>query len=472
MQVLSKFSSVPVTCLEYVHPWTPSCSVASAEFLVVALQDSFRIYVAVYMLSLVMRGRIPTLVDLRRTVRGLLQSTAFLTMSAFSYSIFLCALRRVLGSYNFYTASYIPAFMAAFCAILVERPSRRGLLSLYVANVASETGWNILKSRGLVRSIPHGQIAIFGVSTSILLYYYRLNRQKDYKDSMFDVFRFALGESEVMKAQESIDATRRDSRPRPATSRSSGSVAAASTATSNPYNVIQMAVRAYLNVISKVKNLSKHELCRHRHSCVYNMLAGGARMFSIGVGIQVLMKVLVQARRLIRNPAYARRAFLSKDILKLGCFLGEFTLLYKLSSCLLRHATNSDKPAFALPSGLVASLAFTHYTDNTIALYIMWKMLQTSYNWGIEKGYVPKISGFTVFLYCASTALLFHAATLEPMNLRPSYWKFLHSISGGRISVMDRSGFNVYGLATTDQIAQISKLCNTKPKVEFRIFDD
>lgn len=470
MQVLSKFSSVPVTCLEYVHPWTPSCSVASAEFLVVALQDSFRIYVAVYMLSLVMRGRIPTLVDLRRTVRGLLQSTAFLTMSAFSYSIFLCALRRVLGSYNFYTASYIPAFMAAFCAILVERPSRRGLLSLYVANVASETGWNILKSRGLVRSIPHGQIAIFGVSTSILLYYYRLNRQKDYKDSMFDVFRFALGESEVMKAPESIDATRRDSRPRPVTSRSSGAATAA--AASNPYNVIQMAVRAYLNVISKVKNLSKHELCRHRHSCVYNMMAGGARMFSIGVGIQVLMKVLVQARRLIRNPAYARRAFLSKDILKLGCFLGEFTLLYKLSSCLLRHATNSDKPAFALPSGLVASLAFTHYTDNTIALYIMWKMLQTSYNWGIEKGYVPKISGFTVFLYCASTALLFHAATLEPMNLRPSYWKFLHSISGGRISVMDRSGFNVYGLATTDQIAQISKMCNTKPKVEFRIFDD
>lgn len=467
MQVLSKLSSVPVTCREYVHPWTPSCGVASAEFLIVALQDSFRIYMAVYLLSLVMRGRIPTTGDLRRTIRGLLQSTAFLTMSAFSYSIFLCALRRALGSYNFYTASYIPAFMAAFCAILVERPSRRGLLSLYVANVASETGWNILKSRGLVPvSLPHGQIAIFGISTAVLLYYYRLNRQKDYKDSMFDVFRFALGESEVLKPVEvpaaAIEAPRRDSRPR-----SVGSRGPAST-----YNVIQQALRAYLNVILRVKNLSKHELCRHRHSCVYNMLSGGARMFSIGVGIQVLMKVLVQARRLIRKPSLARRTFLSKDILKLGCFLGEFTLLYKLSSCLLRHATNSDKAAFAIPSGLIASVAFAHYSDNTIALYIMWKMLQTSYNWGIDKGYVPKIPGFTVFLYCASTALLFHAATLEPMNLRPSYWKFLHSISGGRISVMDRSGFNVYGLATTDQIAQISKLCKTTAQVEFRIFDD
>lgn len=113
--------------------------------------------------------------------------------------------------------------------------------------------------------------------------------------------------------------------------------------------------------------------------------------------------------------------------------------------------TNSDKAIYAIPSGLIASVAFGYYADSTIALYIMWKMLQVvsaeiaevrhflsvtfqmTYNWGIEKGYAPKIPGFTVLLYCASTALLFHAATLEPLALRPSYWKFLYSISGGRL---------------------------------------
>lgn len=110
---------------------------------------------------------------------------------------------------------------------------------------------------------------------------------------------------------------------------------------------------------------------------------------------------------------------------------------------------------FAFPSGLLASVAFAFYSDNTIALYIMWKTLQVieiaikkrifikiiltwllnlqiTYNWGIEKGYLPRVPGFTVMLYAVSTALLFHAATIEPQNLRPSYWKFLHSISGGR----------------------------------------
>lgn len=458
MSVLSKLTSVPVTCKEYVHPWTDSCCIASAEFLIVAVQDSLRIYTAVYMLSLAMRGRIPSIGELKRTIRGLLQSTAFLTMSAFSYSVFLCVMRRLAGSYNFYTSSYIPAYVAALVSILVERPSRRGLLCLYVSNVATETGWNILKSRGLVRSLPYGEILIFGVSTATLLYYYRLNRQKDYKDSMFDVFRFALGDSEVMKSDEVAD-SRRDSRAseqRPPRRVSS-------------YNMIHAAVKAYLYVISKVKKMAKHELCRHKHSCIYNTLSGGTRMFSIGLGIQVIMKVLFQARKIIRRPELIKRTFLSKEIMKLGLFLGGFTSLYKISSCLLRHITNDDKAAYAIPSGLIASVAFGYYADTTIALYIMWKTLQMTYNWGIEKGYVPKIPGFTVLLYCASTALLFHAATLEPITLRPSYWKFLHSISGGRISVMDRSGFDVYGLDTSGQIRAVSKLCNTPQVLKFRI---
>lgn len=57
---------------------------------------------------------------------------------------------------------------------------------------------------------------------------------------------------------------------------------------------------------------------------------------------------------------------------------------------------------------------------------------QITYNIGNSKGYLPTVPHFTFLLYCASTATLFHAATLEPLTLRQSYWKFLHSLSGGR----------------------------------------
>lgn len=48
MQVLSKMTPVPVTCLEYVHPWTQSCTVATAELMIIGVQYCLRIYAAVY----------------------------------------------------------------------------------------------------------------------------------------------------------------------------------------------------------------------------------------------------------------------------------------------------------------------------------------------------------------------------------------------------------------------------------------
>lgn len=43
---------------------------------------------------------------------------------------------------------------------------------------------------------------------------------------------------------------------------------------------------------------------------------------------------------------------------------------------MMRHLTNQDSPFHAIPAGLIASTAFSNYPDTTVALYIMWKMLQ------------------------------------------------------------------------------------------------
>jgi hypothetical protein len=51
VQVQSKLMPITTTCIEYVHPWSNSCSIATAELLVVSAQDSFRIYSVVYLVS-------------------------------------------------------------------------------------------------------------------------------------------------------------------------------------------------------------------------------------------------------------------------------------------------------------------------------------------------------------------------------------------------------------------------------------
>lgn len=45
---------------------------------------------------------------------------------------------------------------------------------------------------------------------------------------------------------------------------------------------------------------------------------------------------------------------------------------------------NKDHPLYALPAGLIGSIGFAYYPDVTVALYVMWKMLQVCYLFNIK----------------------------------------------------------------------------------------
>lgn len=97
-----------------------------------------------------------------------------------------------MGGFNILTVSAIPAFLSSVFAILIERPSRRVLLCLYVSNVATETVWNMALSRNMVRSVKYGHVALFSASMALLLRYYKGGQHKTIDgrtDSMFGVLR-------------------------------------------------------------------------------------------------------------------------------------------------------------------------------------------------------------------------------------------------------------------------------------------
>lgn len=48
MTSFSKLAPVASTCIEYVHPWQQSCTIATAGLILQSSLDSFRIYSAVY----------------------------------------------------------------------------------------------------------------------------------------------------------------------------------------------------------------------------------------------------------------------------------------------------------------------------------------------------------------------------------------------------------------------------------------
>ncbi|XP_073838790.1 transmembrane protein 135-like [Musca autumnalis] len=445
MTVQSKMVSL-CTCQEFQHCWTDKCVNASAGLILAATPYCLRVYSMVYVLSLVMRGKIPTLDDLKKTIRGILQSTAFLVTNAYGFIMYNCLLRNLMGHYTKASVAFLPCFLASLMAIVVERPQRRPMLALYVANVATETLWNMAEARGWVKSIPNGQVLLFGASVSVLLYLYRLGLHKTTcKDSLFGLLKIFVGKSEEGQAPkegiegstESTAAPSRQQRSRPPIN----------------YATIHGWVQAYSRFIEKVKG--KHESCQHKEGCVHYSIMGGLKPLVGGIGVQVALKLLLNIKKVVQNKLDWKKTVFNKKTMNLGLFLGAFSFLFKSVSCGLRHGFDRDDPRFAIPAGLIASASFLYYPDKTVALYVMWKTLQVVYNLGIEKKKVPKVPGFTIMLYAFCTAVLFHAGILEPKCLRPSYYKFLQDISGGRFNHFNMVPLDVFGLNTARQTEEV-----------------
>nr|CAI5843961.1 unnamed protein product [Callosobruchus analis] len=455
-QTYSKFipvtAPISTTCVDYVHPWTDSCLQAICGLYLYCMLESLRIYGTVYMVTLLMKGKIPKKEDLRKTIYGIVQSTAFLSGTGFGYSLFLCSLRRLLGNFNILTVSAVPAFLSSVFSILIERPSRRTMLCLYVSNVATETLWNMARARHLVRDIGYGDAAIYSGSIAMLLYYFKkgYHKSSEHLDAMYRVIRFVVGPYEEYgscdRSQEASRAFYRQVQNSPSNNVSQSGVGVgggSATSGTSPWrsrkhknsvlHLVNQMLRAYKRLIYKIKCCDRHSTCPHPFSCLYYVMQGAGKMFSVGLGLQVFLKLILNSKRILSSPANLKQVLFKKQTLNLAVFLGAFSGIFRGTMCTLRKLTGKDRASHAIPAGILAGIAYLRYPDTTVAF----------------------------------TAILFHAAILEPTNLRPSYWKFLHSISGGRIACMSRQPLEVWGLNTSESLKQVLEQTKTVPVVYF-----
>ncbi|KAK9294584.1 hypothetical protein QLX08_010844 [Tetragonisca angustula] len=461
---------IDVSCKDYSHHWTSSCAAAAAGLGLDSIPECLKLYATVYIAALLMKGKIPSKEDARKTILGFLQSTAFLSWSAFSYSVFICSLRQILGNFNFLTVSFLPSFLSSITAIVIERPSRRPLLSLYVANLATETLFKMGVARGYYTPVPQGATYIFATSIALLLYFYRSRPNKE--PSMYRIFRILVGKYEGYNFATKEDNLHCDTQIR---SDGEGNASDSSIkrrdvnkkSCKKNFNIFMKSLEIYSKIIEKLKLQGKHSSCLHPFSCAHHILKGVMELFSYALSAQVVINLVFGIKKLFVNPLSIRSMIFKKSNLNLPMFLGGFAGIYRLISCLLRRFLEKDSPCHAIPAGLIGGLTFMFYSSNTIALYFMWKALQLSWNDLVEQNIVPEVKWFVIFLYCFCTAVLFHVAIFEPHLLRSSYWKFLYAISGGRIATMSRIPLNVFGLESTKHLADVLKKTKTTDKKTF-----
>ena len=67
-------------------------------------------------------------------------------------------------------------------------------------------------------------------------------------------------------------------------------------------------------------------------SMFYYIFQGGTKVFAIGYGLQLSLRILMQMRKIARRPVLLLRALKSSDTFSLGAFLGGFSFLYRVST--------------------------------------------------------------------------------------------------------------------------------------------
>ena len=114
--------------------------------------------------------------------------------------------------------------------------------------------------------------------------------------------------------------------------------------------------------------------------------------------------------------------------------------------CALRwKSSGKSNPSHSIAAGLLAGCSIAFYPNTSVLLFIVWKSIEALYQDAADDGILPRISGFHKLLYSLSTAVLFHAAALEPHNLKPGFWKLLLQLTDSKLSLMNRPLMDEFG---------------------------
>ncbi|XP_059140760.1 transmembrane protein 135-like isoform X2 [Physella acuta] len=196
MAVFSKPLSINYTCYELGHCWTPYCRKASTDIAGHVFKEALKIYGTLYLVAGLFKRR-GLDYYIKKLIPETLRSSIFLTINGTLFITMFCVWRTMLGCMFLLTTSFIPAYIAAFTAVMVERKSRRGPLAVYLTNLAIETGYRMLVERNLVRPVANGEVYLFSAVSAVYLYLFRT--QNGLSSSTESLFRFFVGGDENPK---------------------------------------------------------------------------------------------------------------------------------------------------------------------------------------------------------------------------------------------------------------------------------
>ncbi|XP_064473335.1 transmembrane protein 135-like [Ornithodoros turicata] len=394
MVVLSKLveASFPFTCYEIAHPWNPSCTASWVTLYGSTFKNSFKIYGVLYLVAQLVGRKISPKAFLD-TFSSTVRSASFLSYNVFYFMFFICALRWTFGRLYLQNSTFVAGLLSGFFSILVERRSRRRVLSVYMLNQCSEIIFNMLESRNKVRRIPNGEVYMFAVSLAFFLFF--MSMKRDLRDPISYVLRHLMGKEEFSRS----------------------------------------------NTTQSITDTG-HCSCPHSTSCLHNIAKGFAIPFLAGYGIRSLLYLVSR-----RGPFWEslRKALTNSSHLGQGLFLGGTVAIFRACKCALRRISGRERDWHSLVGGLLGGLCMAACPNSSLALYLTWKLIEVLYCHAASLGYAPTVPLGSEMLFGFSCGVMMFCAVVEPHNMRSSYAKFINDVTGDKLRQVNRHPLEILG---------------------------
>lgn len=386
-------SSNSKVCRPVVHCNTPECGPFMFEVGKDCFISASKLYGSLFVIAALLTGRNLTSPRFlfEKLFPSIIQSSLFIATTAALWARFQCLLLNLTGNHSKLNYFLAPLF-GALIGIHIEKPQRRGELTVYVANHSAEVIFRMLADRGIVQPIRYGMVYLFACSLAVLLYY-------------FTYLPHLLGTSEAsfmrlfFGKEDKLD-----------------------NFLINKFKLVK-SFRRYIE--SKNPN-DRTPFCKHSLNCKLYSIEGMIKGFLIGYGTRTalnLLPLLANPRKLLSIQKVL--SIFGFSAVKFGVFLGLTTSGGRGIQCLLRHKRGVEDGMNELIAGFIAGLSFFLIVSTEIGMYATSKACYVLIKALAHQGTIPTIAHAEPLVFSFCTALLFYSGFFQPHYLRPSYFNFL-----------------------------------------------
>lgn len=439
-RVYGRTWSFPYNCYEVGHGWTPYCTDAACEVGLSVLQNAIPIYSSLYLFTQLGIQRKYNYEAFKETVKSALTSSSFLAFNFFCGMSISCFLRNNSDRYYYRIQCFVPALIASYAALQIERPARRPALAFYLANMASELVYKVAATQGYVISFPHSETIVFTIGMACYLHFLRVHGFSH--DPVSVALKYLIGPLEaqsrartkVVPDCEAQQISNPDDDRMLVPSPRSGHKRSMIT-------VFEDSLSNFLNLF-----FSSHPVCPHKgKSCVDYCITPTITRFALGYTIKSFMNLGGQYPLILRSPGDAfKNAFKSQSSIKFGLFVGVFVGASKAVHCIMRRISGKQEAWHSILAGGVSGLSMLFSPKSTLSTYVLWKCLEQYFFLGVRKGIIKQPDPIISMVYAISANIILYTFALEPRFIRSSYMKFMDGISDHKLHQVNRMVLDVF----------------------------